>query len=137
MDDSLATHRIDPEALRSDNFDTFWFQRKQALVALIETAMGKHTARDHDWAAWVNPALQGIAHAIIQNRLPAPAVGLDLTDEHGRVTCTAEMAWPELHVAIVSEPHTTAPPGWVLFNHQTLANDIDPLVTSLAQADDD
>jgi hypothetical protein len=41
MDDLLRSHRIDPAALRRDDFDTFFEERGRALCAIIETAMGK------------------------------------------------------------------------------------------------
>ncbi len=41
MDDILRSHRIEPALLREDDFDGFYQQRKQALIALIESAMGK------------------------------------------------------------------------------------------------
>ncbi len=41
MDEILATHSIDPVLLRTDNFEEFFRQRKAALLALIELAMGK------------------------------------------------------------------------------------------------
>ncbi len=46
MDAILESHRIPPQALRADDFDTFYLQRKQALISLIEVAMGKQTVRD-------------------------------------------------------------------------------------------
>ncbi len=41
----LESHCISPESLRTDNFETFYHQRKQALLILIEKAMGKPIAR--------------------------------------------------------------------------------------------
>lgn len=41
MDKILASHCIPPERLRTDDFDGFYNQRKQALLKLISTAMGK------------------------------------------------------------------------------------------------
>lgn len=41
MDALLASHRIPVAALRSDNFELFYAQRQQNLLALIEGAMGK------------------------------------------------------------------------------------------------
>lgn len=46
MNDILATHRIPPEHLRTDNFEEFYTGRKEALLALIEKAMGKTAQRD-------------------------------------------------------------------------------------------
>jgi hypothetical protein len=37
----LRTHCIDPALLRSDDFDGFFSNRKAALLALVERAMGK------------------------------------------------------------------------------------------------
>jgi hypothetical protein len=41
MDEILASHSIVPAPLRADNFEEFFRQRKTALLALIEQAMGK------------------------------------------------------------------------------------------------
>lgn len=41
MDRLLESHRIDPASMRADSFEEFFRQRKQALLALVETAMGK------------------------------------------------------------------------------------------------
>jgi len=41
MDALLKTHLIDPVPLRADNFQGFWNARKQALLNLIQTVMGK------------------------------------------------------------------------------------------------
>lgn len=41
----LTSHLIDPEALLSDNFEHFFAQREEALIGLIEKAMGKKVAR--------------------------------------------------------------------------------------------
>ena len=41
MDEILASHSIDSALLRADNFEAFFRQRKAALLALIEQAMGK------------------------------------------------------------------------------------------------
>jgi len=46
LDDVLAGHRIDPAALRSDDFDAFFTARSEALLSLIEDATGKAIARD-------------------------------------------------------------------------------------------
>lgn len=41
MDAILETHLIDPALLRADDFDAFYEARKEALLKLIATAMGK------------------------------------------------------------------------------------------------
>jgi hypothetical protein len=41
MDELLRTHHIEASTMRSDDFDGFFRARKHALLALIETAMGK------------------------------------------------------------------------------------------------
>lgn len=41
MNKLLESHRIPVAAIRSDNFDAFYAARKTALLALIETVMGK------------------------------------------------------------------------------------------------
>ncbi len=48
MDALLTSHRIPVKALRSDDFESFYVQRQQALLALIETAMGKQVAPEAD-----------------------------------------------------------------------------------------
>lgn len=45
MNAILASHYIDPEALRSDNFDSFFERRREALLQLVEDAMGKSIDR--------------------------------------------------------------------------------------------
>jgi hypothetical protein len=42
MDNIVESHLISAATLRSDNFDTFYEARKNALLALIERVMGKH-----------------------------------------------------------------------------------------------
>ena len=42
----LASHRIDAASLRSDDFDTFFSARREALLDLIAQAMGKGINRD-------------------------------------------------------------------------------------------
>ena len=42
----LASHHIDAAALRSDDFNTFFVSRRQALLNLIARAMGKEINRD-------------------------------------------------------------------------------------------
>jgi len=44
LDDFLISHLIDPSLLRADDFDAFMIERQNALIVLIETAMGKQTA---------------------------------------------------------------------------------------------
>jgi hypothetical protein len=41
MDRLLSSHRIDPDPMRADDFDEFFRRRKQALLGLVEIAMGK------------------------------------------------------------------------------------------------
>lgn len=41
LDQILTTHLITPATLRTDDFDAFFEARRQALVNLIHTAMGK------------------------------------------------------------------------------------------------
>ncbi len=41
MDEILRTHCIPSDAMRSDDFDAFYGQRKKLILALIEKAMGK------------------------------------------------------------------------------------------------
>ncbi|KAF1723488.1 GmrSD restriction endonuclease domain-containing protein [Pseudoxanthomonas japonensis] len=46
MDVLLKSHRIPTEALRADDFDTFYAQRQQNLMSLIEGVMGKHSSSE-------------------------------------------------------------------------------------------
>ncbi len=48
MDKVLRGHAIDPEPLRSADFNAFFTARAQALLELIETAMGKSAIRADD-----------------------------------------------------------------------------------------
>lgn len=41
LDDVVATHLIDPKLLRANDFDAFYQARSAALLALIESVMGK------------------------------------------------------------------------------------------------
>lgn len=41
MNALLASHRIPVNAIRVDDFDAFYVERKAALLRLIESAMGK------------------------------------------------------------------------------------------------
>lgn len=41
LDEILATHAIDPETLRADDFDRFFDDRRRRLLGMIEAAMGK------------------------------------------------------------------------------------------------
>jgi len=45
MNAILACHYIDPKALRSDSFDSFFQRRREALLQLVEDAMGKSIDR--------------------------------------------------------------------------------------------
>lgn len=46
MDILLKSHRIPTAALRADDFDTFYTQRQQNLMSLIEGVMGKHSSSE-------------------------------------------------------------------------------------------
>jgi hypothetical protein len=46
MDRILESHCISPQPLRDNDFDGFYQQRKQSLLTLIETAMGKQMASE-------------------------------------------------------------------------------------------
>lgn len=46
MDEILASHLIDPKAIRADDFISFFRAREQALLTRIEQAMGKPVVRD-------------------------------------------------------------------------------------------
>jgi hypothetical protein len=46
LDELVASHRCDPVAMRTDDFDAFFACRREALVQLVEKAMGKAVQRD-------------------------------------------------------------------------------------------
>lgn len=48
LDQILASHRIDPAALRSDDFGAFFSDRKRRLLELIGLAMGKPAIADDE-----------------------------------------------------------------------------------------
>lgn len=48
LDALLVAHQIDVKALRADDFDAFFRNRRAALTQLIEAAMGKRVAHDLD-----------------------------------------------------------------------------------------
>jgi hypothetical protein len=48
MNQILETHRIPAQALRANDFEAFYQQRKQALLALIEAVMGKQAIVGQD-----------------------------------------------------------------------------------------
>jgi len=48
LDHLLATHLVESATLRTDDFDSYFAARRNALLALIETAMGKSAQRDLD-----------------------------------------------------------------------------------------
>ena len=101
--------------MRSNDFDDFWFTRKRNLVALIDSAVGKATSKDHDWIAQVDDGYKNVAEQMIKSRLPAPIIGLDLTDESGKVLLEAEMAWNESKVAVVDDEKFVEVPLWSVF----------------------
>ena len=47
MDEILTSHFISADALRADNFSVFFEERKEALLAAIEKAMGKKVIREN------------------------------------------------------------------------------------------
>ena len=48
LDTFLASHLIDVESIRKDNFDIYFDKRAKALFKLIEKATGKPVARQND-----------------------------------------------------------------------------------------
>jgi hypothetical protein len=48
LDDIVATHLIDPKLLRANDFNAFFQARSAALLALIESAMGKRAVSPQD-----------------------------------------------------------------------------------------
>jgi hypothetical protein len=51
LDAILRTHVIDPEIIRTDDFDTFYAARFEELLQRIETAMGKPIPREPEEAS--------------------------------------------------------------------------------------
>ena len=48
LDELIATHRIQPEMLRADDFDGYFRMRRESLCQLVEAAIGKAVQRDID-----------------------------------------------------------------------------------------
>ena len=46
LNDILRTHLVEPDAMRSTDFDAYFTSRRDALVRLVEKAMGKVVQRD-------------------------------------------------------------------------------------------
>ena len=132
MDRILASHFIEPSKMRADDFDGFWFTRKRNLVTLIDTAMGKTTSKDHDWLSQIGSTYKVIAQSVIANRLPAPVVGLDLTNEQGEVLVTAEMAWQHEKIAVVDDDHVNLS-NWSLFTRAQLTENFSLLTNALSE----
>ncbi|MEU4710569.1 DUF262 domain-containing protein [Nocardia salmonicida] len=51
FDDIVATHLIDPDLVRTDNFDAFYVDRKSQLLRLVADAMGKNAYDGEEWEA--------------------------------------------------------------------------------------
>lgn len=49
MNEMLRTHRMDPVALRSDDFESFWAARLASLTERVEAAMAKQVVRTTRW----------------------------------------------------------------------------------------
>jgi hypothetical protein len=50
LDDIIRSHSIDPKHLRSADFESFFSDRTEALLVLVEVAMGKRAVReDETW----------------------------------------------------------------------------------------
>ncbi len=114
MDSIVESHQIDAKTLRLDDFDAFWFSRKQNLVELIDLAMGKKTSKDHDWLSQSGKPFHQIAQQVIAHRLPAPLVGLDLVNSQGVVIGEGELVWPEAKCAFVDDTFDGDVPGWLV-----------------------
>jgi len=48
LDELLLTHLVEPAAMRGNNFDDHFARRREALVGLVEKAIGKSVQRDVD-----------------------------------------------------------------------------------------
>jgi hypothetical protein len=59
LDRVLATHLISTEALRADNFEAFFEVRREALIGLIRTAMGKTVAPTEEWIEPAGEPIEG------------------------------------------------------------------------------
>lgn len=46
LDDSMRTHLVDPASMRTSSFDQYFLTRREALVRLVEQALGKPVQRD-------------------------------------------------------------------------------------------
>ena len=59
IDRILATHLISHEALRGDDFKSFFEARREALIELIRTAMGKTVAPTEEWIEAAGEPMEG------------------------------------------------------------------------------
>ena len=98
---------------------------------MIDSAVGKATSKDHDWIAQVDDGFRNVAEQMIKSRLPAPIIGLDLTDESGKVLLEAEMAWNESKVAVVDDEKFIEVPLWSVFTRSQVDRDISLLSNAL------
>lgn len=78
---------------------------------------------------------QGIVNACVEHSLPLPVVGHELTDQQGRVSADAELAWPSQKVAVLLPERMEATEafkaaGWKVFSVADLA-DQQPLLVFL------
>jgi hypothetical protein len=94
--------------------------------------MGKTTSKDHDWLSQIGSTYKVIAQSVIANRLPAPVVGLDLTNEQGEVLVTAEMAWQHEKIAVVDDDHVNLS-NWSLFTRAQLTENFSLLTNALSE----
>jgi len=85
-----------------------------------------------------NASLSPFLQQLFQNRLAWPVVGFEL-EANGRVAATAEMAWPDLHLALLASELTTdqevfKSAGWQTFafdNAGLTALDVSAIITLL------
>jgi hypothetical protein len=45
LDELVRTHLVDPSVMRPSDFDAYFVRRREALVRLVESAMGKVVQR--------------------------------------------------------------------------------------------
>jgi hypothetical protein len=59
LDRILATHLISAETLHADDFEAFFEARREALIELIRTAMGKTVAPAEEWIEPTGEPIEG------------------------------------------------------------------------------
>ena len=73
LDDLLGTHLVPADALRADDFDRFFRERREHLCRLVESAIGKNVQRDIDAGFAQEDSAQFEPEAVIDHDIDAEA----------------------------------------------------------------